>query len=785
MTGVDDLVDDGNIAYTIVTAPLSSADPIYNNSNPADIAGVNMDNDTAGIVIPADPLTVSEPNTTATFTVVLTSEPTANVTVNCVSTDSSEGTVTPSVTFTPGNWNTPQTVTVTAADDMLDDGPISFSITTSVTSSDPLYAAVNPDDVSVTTLDNEAVLRLPFGDITYGLGEPPTALDGWASITDPDTTTYTGGSLVITLTAGATSNDRLSVRNIGTGAGQVGVSGSSVSFEGTAVGTVSGGTGATPLTISFNSAATVAAAQAVLRAVAYNNVDANAPASTRSVSVALADGLGGGASASKAITLRLLRVYSFQQDLDIGFGAYQGAGDVQIHQDFPDTSYPAGYSTAGMWIDWINASLLGQPQVLLRFADLFGSGVGQIPANAKIVSAELVLDISDNGDGMKINRMLGDWDPNTATFNTFGGDGITLDDIEAVSATNAFLGDPANSTTTGTGFRTMSVTRDVQAWFAGTNNYGWVMSPWPRTSNGNGTGFRPCEATNLMDRPRLRIAWLPAGASVASFRQGEGAYTGAVDTQIRLVGPDTDYSTAATLAADAAVNAAPLPNPQQVLIRFDNLVGSSAGQVPPGATIHAAVLELTSITSDSQGDGGQFHALLKPWNATDTWNIWVDGIAADGVEAAATATTTIGPSDTTQPPVQSTINTVELTSDVQAWASGQQNNGWVILPWTGGTDGWGITSSDAPVVEARPQLRVYFVPGPYLVGAVHNGSNVQLTCGGKVGATYSVVRGANLQTPTASWTVLPGTVTIGSGGTATFTDNSPLPGAAFYRLRSP
>jgi hypothetical protein len=379
--------------------------------------------------------------------------------------------------------------------------------------------------------------------------------------------------------------------------------------------------------------------------------------------------------------------------------------------------------------------------------------------------------------------MLGDWDPNTATFNTFGGDGITLDDIEAVSATNAFLGDPANSTTTGTGYRTIGVTRDVQAWFAGTNNYGWVMSPWPRTSNGNGTATRPCEATNVMERPRLRVAWLPAETSAASFRQGADGYTGAVDTQIRLSNPDGEYSAAATLAPDAAVGTA--PDPQQVLIRFDNIIGSSAGQVPPGATIHAAVLELTSITSDSQGDGGEFHALLKPWEATNTWNFWVGGIAPDGTEAAVTATTSIGPSDTTQTPVQSTINTVELTSDVQAWASGQQNNGWVILPWTGGNDGWGIVSSDAAVVDFRPQLRVYFVPGPYLVGAVHNGSNVQLTCGGKVGSTYSVVRGANLETPTASWTVLPGTVTIGSGGTATFTDNSPLPGAAFYRLRNP
>ena len=55
------------------------------------------------------------------------------------------------------------------------------------------------------------------------------------------------------------------------------------------------------------------------------------------------------------------------------------------------------------------------------------------------------------------------------------------------------------------------------------------------------------------------------------------------------------------------VNATPIPNPNQVLIRFDNIIGSGAGQVPAGATIHAAILELTSINADAQGAGGQFH----------------------------------------------------------------------------------------------------------------------------------------------------------------------------------
>ena len=48
VTGVDDAVDDGDVAYTIVTAPAASADATYNGVNAADVAVTNTDNDAAG-----------------------------------------------------------------------------------------------------------------------------------------------------------------------------------------------------------------------------------------------------------------------------------------------------------------------------------------------------------------------------------------------------------------------------------------------------------------------------------------------------------------------------------------------------------------------------------------------------------------------------------------------------------------------------------------------------------------------------------------------------------------
>ncbi len=158
-TGVDDQVKDGDIAYTIVTGAGASADPNYAGYNAGDVSVTNQDNDVAGVVVaPVAGLVTTESGGTATFTVRLASQPTANVTVALSSSNTAEGTVAPaSVTFTPANWNTAQTVTVTGVDDNVADGDIAYAIVTgAATSTDPVYSGMNPADVSVTNRDNDS-----------------------------------------------------------------------------------------------------------------------------------------------------------------------------------------------------------------------------------------------------------------------------------------------------------------------------------------------------------------------------------------------------------------------------------------------------------------------------------------------------------------------------------------------------------------------------------------------------------------------------------------------------
>ena len=76
VTGVNDDLDDGDVAYTIVTAAATSADANYNGIDAADVSVTNTDNDTAGITVSTDQRPdTTEAGGTATFTVVLNASP--------------------------------------------------------------------------------------------------------------------------------------------------------------------------------------------------------------------------------------------------------------------------------------------------------------------------------------------------------------------------------------------------------------------------------------------------------------------------------------------------------------------------------------------------------------------------------------------------------------------------------------------------------------------------------------------------------------------------------------
>jgi len=147
----DDLVESDEQLFIDLSSPSNAA--IADNQGVATI----LNDDVASVVVtPTSGLVTTEAGGTDTFDVVLTSEPTATVTINLQSLNTNEGTVPASISFDDTDWFIPQTVTVTGQNDALPDGDILYTIETTVTSGDADYSALNPDDVTVTNTDDDA-----------------------------------------------------------------------------------------------------------------------------------------------------------------------------------------------------------------------------------------------------------------------------------------------------------------------------------------------------------------------------------------------------------------------------------------------------------------------------------------------------------------------------------------------------------------------------------------------------------------------------------------------------
>ena len=156
VTATNDAVIEGSHADTLVHAATGGGYTGVPISN----VGVSItDNDLPGVnvVQSGGSTNVTEAGGTDTYTIALAVQPVSNVTV--VVNGTSQATVAPTVlTFTNANWSSPQTVTVTAIDDGVEEGL--HSTTVSHTSSGAGFDGLAIDTVIVNITDND-----------FGLGE--------------------------------------------------------------------------------------------------------------------------------------------------------------------------------------------------------------------------------------------------------------------------------------------------------------------------------------------------------------------------------------------------------------------------------------------------------------------------------------------------------------------------------------------------------------------------------------------------------------------------------------
>lgn len=252
-----------------------------------------------------------------------------------------------------------------------------------------------PRSVQVTLTDGDGGASLPVSkavrlttsnippsigafDTTIKYTENATAvlIDSNATVVDPDSTNFDGGTVSVAISSNALDSDRLEIRNVGTGAGQIGVSGASVLYAGTVIGSFSGGNGASPLVVSLNANATLVAVQTLLRNVTYRNDSDNPGTLTRTVRVAIADGDGGSSEeVSKLIEVIARNDAPVIGAFDTTVNYTEGAAGVLVDNNATVSDVDSPNFEGGRLVVQLIANGQSTDQLEIRHQ---GTGAGQI-----------------------------------------------------------------------------------------------------------------------------------------------------------------------------------------------------------------------------------------------------------------------------------------------------------------------------------------------------------------------------------------------------------------------
>ena len=183
ITAVDNDVDAADKTVQVKGA----ASNTFGISGPADVELTLEDDDTRGVTVSKTDLDIAEGGD-GDYTVVLTSEPTGQVTVTpSRSSGDPDVTVSGAVTFTAGNWSTARTVTVSAGQDT-DAADDTAVIGHTVSGAD--YGSVTAASVDVTVDDDE------------------TASSGVTLTVVPESVSEGANATTVTVTAGLNGGTR-------------------------------------------------------------------------------------------------------------------------------------------------------------------------------------------------------------------------------------------------------------------------------------------------------------------------------------------------------------------------------------------------------------------------------------------------------------------------------------------------------------------------------------------------------------------------------------------------
>jgi hypothetical protein len=320
-----------------------------------------------------------------------------------------------------------------------------------------------------------------------------------------------------------------------------------------------------------------------------------------------------------------LRCESLEDRTQPSVLSFRGGLDTQILAGAPNQTAGAALAVGA------DTGASGpQRQALLRFDNLFGTGPGQIPPGSTINRASLALWVgppAGTAAPIELHRLNVAWDPATATWNTFGGNGIQADGGEAAAAPDGTVPTP-----TAGGFQMVGgLGAAVQAWANGTPDNGWVLLA---AGPSQGWSFDSSESAAADRRPLLTVDYAaPNAPPNPSYQQLAGTppplsdaawFTWESNLQAQRLarvpaGRTATYYFAQT--GDDATGTGTIDQPWKTLAKAQAVLSASAGDVRlrfRGGGVWrepiSLVVDRNAVTVDSYGTGAAlFNRFTTPY----------------------------------------------------------------------------------------------------------------------------------------------------------------------------
>ena len=235
---------------------------------------------------------------------------------------------------------------------------------------------------------------------------------------------------------------------------------------------------------------------------------------------------------------------------------------------------------------------------------------------------------------------------------------------------------------------------------------GDVFVIFNRTTNGTSTGDITHTSTGA-DQVNIPVTGTVAYPTL-TFQEGVDGYSGTVDTYLSEAEPALSHGTEESFLWDADD---PSGSGQYLysLVRFDNIFGTDAGQIPIGSVIQSATLTYTIFNEGNEADVNE---VAIDWTTDEIWNGFgtTAGIQPEDYGNSLGSTSGSIPVGTKQ---------LDVTSSLSAWSlSPADNHGWIFRPT--GTNGVDVRSSEYTTSGERPLLTVEYIPpaGPAIYTSV-------------------------------------------------------------------